>query len=106
MPITFPADKFGLDVGAVNPLQFIDRGQPPVGVSCNAEIAAVIHCLAQIHVLAIVPRCPHESGRGISPIGWRLRFLCRVLILRRRWSDSFYGAARLWGQRSLGFSHT
>src|ERR1700727_1509687 len=72
----------------VDLLQFVNRRQPPAGVSSQTQILAVLHRIAPCDVCAIVLRSPHEACRRIAPITMRLFLLCWALSPHKRYSSA------------------
>src|SRR5690242_7017938 len=88
-------------VAIVDTAQLIDCWQSPVGISRQAQVLAVLHCLSPCDVIAVVLRGPHESGRRVDPIPACLRLLCTDTVIVRGLSAANHGDDREKNQDSF-----
>ena len=61
-------------------LQFIDRRQPPIRISCQLQLAAVANCFVPTSSFAAIFCCPHETVGRVDPVSARLGLLSHTWI--------------------------
>src|SRR5579863_7914859 len=61
-------------------LQFINRRQPPIRISGQPQLAAVVHCLVPAPAFATISGSPHE------PVGWVYPVPTHLGLVSHGWS--------------------